>query len=251
MVPGLLDEQMASFSALVFPIIIFFVGIFFVSKGASRRSAAFSSGKVRAGKTFTSPRGRPCVYSKVTVDYYVGGPATWRRFYYNEQRLPFFLGNQEISIENADLRLQPTISTGAIMRKKGIFEGFIDNIYSQVDRAKALWPVPAVMVWVPHYEPAPKAFLDDKTSKALQGLDGFKKSVAPHIKKPLRVSEYAIYPGDVVCVAYNNPGQPFLVSDADEPEACDMAREKSYLAIFVGLVFVVVSLAAFFIALSS
>lgn len=238
----------SSILGLIFPGSILLMGVYFIYKGASRLSASYLTGKVATRSPGKDLRGRPCVYDRLEVDYYAGGSSPWKRAYSQEQRLRFFLGKQQIDPGSTDMRLEPRIVMGLMRRSKGILEKVADRITLPAKQIKNMVP-PKLARLIPGQEPPPEYFLDDETARLLQALGGFKNCIAPHAKKPLRIMERTLAPGASVCIAYtNNANCPFLLTTRNESETRNLAREKSYFTILMGLVLIVVSAAALFVS---
>lgn len=246
-----------AFFGLVFPGLIFFVGLFFVYTGIIRFSAKYTRGKVSANKTIKDYRGTDCVYHRLDIDCYVGGYVGWKRFFSSEDRLPFNLGGKLVHLGNTDIRIPPTRTIiGYLKRKKGFLAKALNTIvpaeFSTL-RAKIFNYEAITSPNEPNY--LPLDFIDGATTEVLIDSAAISKSIVPHAKKPLRITEYTIPPGSQVILGFTDAKEnavwPFILSTSANPNQIEhLAREKSYLTIFIGAILVLVSLAAYTVLLS-
>lgn len=214
---------------MIFPALIFFAGAYFIYRGFGKLSACYLSGKVKTKARSNDPRGNPCIYSRVEISYYVGGNTEWKQFYSKEQRQPFYLGSLLVDPGLTDIRLKPTKEEGVIDRQRGILEKIAN---------RALNPLGAPTG-------VPKSPLGAETTKMLSRMP-----ITKHAKKPLRIIEYALRPGDAIYIAYSSDaGKPFLLTDVSEADARSIVREKFLFTISCGFALLVFSAILLFVLL--
>lgn len=239
-------SSMLNIFTLFFPIFLFSISLFFLYHGITRLSASKLSGTVKSKSPAKDPRGNDCVYSRLEVDYYTGDHQQWKQLYSEEQRLGFFLNNYAINIDSADIRLKPKVAIGYLNREKGFFENVFDDFSSKVSE-KLNNAVRDVQFGVP-IRPSQK--LDNATMKILLNSPKLKKALTPHIRKQFRITEYLLAPGAKITIGVSgNILRPFLLTD--QGDVAHIIREKSYLTIFIGCLFVLLSFTSFVLIILS
>lgn len=240
---------------LIFPAIMSFISIFFLYHGIKRLSASQLTGIVKSKTPGKDHRDNNCIYNRLEVDYFIGGHQEWKQLYSEEQRLQFSLNDTIINLDSTDIRLKPNrVTIGYINYEKGGIEKFFDGITFQVSKNvdKTIKDSPLGTI----ADFSQKNFIDEGTTKILLTIPKLKKTMVPHIRKQFRITEYILAPGTRVSLgisgSHNNVLlRPFLITDQKGENVTHLIREKSYMTIFIGAAFTLLSLGVFLIIILS
>lgn len=240
---------------LIFPAIMSFISIFFLYHGIKRLSASQLTGIVKSKNPGKDHRDNNCVYSRLEVDYFIGGYQEWKQLYSEEQRHQFSLDGNTINSDSADIRLKPNrVTLGHINYEKGGIEKFFDGITFQVSKNVDKTIKDSPLGTIADFSQK-KIYIDEGTTKILLTIPKLKKAIVPHIRKQFRITEYIMAPGARVALGISGSHKaiirPFLITDQKGENVTHLIREKSYMTIFIGAAFTLLSLGVFLIIILS
>ncbi|VVC04464.1 Uncharacterised protein [Candidatus Bilamarchaeum dharawalense] len=239
-----------AFFGLIFPILIFFTSLFFVYQGVIRFSAKFFSGIVKSKTLITDPYGVQCVYYKTDIESYCGGHQPWKRIYSDEKRSSFYVENQEVDLNSADIRLTPTKIVNGHIKRAGLIQKAIETVSTNL-----IGKISFLSSKDSKTSDLSKLPVDEENSKLLEGLLKSKKIPVQYMTKPFRITQYTLTPGESIYLSYiGSDGKllhPFLLTNFDESTTKTICKEKSYLTIFIGVLLLLLSFAAYYVILDS
>lgn len=254
-----------SILVLFFPAALFFGGAYLIYRAVTRRGLSQDAGTLLSGSVSSSEHFKshvseqPCIYSRVIVEYHVGGHAPWQTVTTIEKRVPFVVGG---------IPVDPAHAVFLVSSCK-IYKGFVkpseDNLLetfrSMKERSSAgqmtrdvLEHARIELGGVSRHE-----VLDVRVVSAITRHGG--EAVRKHIYKPLRVQECMISQGAPVHVLgaekpSSREGKSVLtgdmaITDSGEEAVRHYFKEKAYLGAGVGAALLLFSFLLFFVLLSS
>ncbi|MEW6034986.1 MAG: hypothetical protein AB1529_00095 [Candidatus Micrarchaeota archaeon] len=246
-------SEIAALFGFLLPAAAFAGGAYLIFRAAGRLSPSGTlSGEVSCPKpvqAFVS--GKAAAYSRLVVDFYQGGHAPWKNVLVLEKRAPFTVSGKEVGPDHADFRLSsPKVYVGY----PAVEGGMIDELRHNLKQLQSMADFSG--------EVGPNESIPSEVLAPLMANPGIKAKLAPHMRKPLRISEYSLAEGARVSVlsdpAIRQGGKtlkgtvefPLIITD-DDSAASSAMREKALLSAGIGVFLVLFSILLLFFVLSA
>jgi hypothetical protein len=241
---------------LFIPFILFLAGGYLLYRGIKRLvsvTKVFSGSVSVASPVKSHITKQNCAYSKLLVEYYHGGHIPWQPIYTTEKKAQFSINGKTFDPKYADIRISNTkTSAGYIKHEAGFLARLGLVLKLPISTLRPLAKSIHDTVYLAHdacdltNEVRQNEFIDDSILLTVLEDKIIAAKIKPHLKKPLRISEYTIPEGKLIWVAIDSSLSegdkalagtfefPLIISDIDEQIVLSTIKEKMYLSLLLG-----------------